>query len=274
MKEKKNNALIFGLWALLILIVFNISLSRSNSNNSRTSRQESYDIKATYLVRAGIMKMLVELAKDTNSYDSLNEDWNRNTDNPKKLILKDDTIFYGASDESGRLNLNSATLKEEDLLGLGIDEPSAKKILEYKNKKGAKGFEFIEELFLVDGVTRKDFSEIKDWVTIYRGTEPRVNINTASRKVLEALVGRKELVQKILNYRKGLDREEFTDDDGFKDIGDINAIPGLDPDLFVVQSTVFRIWSQFPLSEDKGMTRGAEAIIGKRSGKIYHWKEY
>ncbi|MEE8317949.1 MAG: hypothetical protein V3S13_03470 [Candidatus Omnitrophota bacterium] len=259
------------LFFLIIPLVLALQLSRGCFNHD-TSRR--YGIKATYLARAGAMKMLAELARDTNLYDSLNEDWCRDKDNPKVLSLRSDTVNYGASDENRRLNLNSGTLEKGHLTRLGIDSSVARNILEYKTKKGLEGFGFIEELFLVEGMTQEQYLLLKDSVTIYGGPDTRVNINTATERVLVAILGNPSLVRDILNYRKGPDGYEGTEDDGiFKGPDDLGIIEGLDPSLFTVSSTVFRIWAQSFFLEDKNIFKGVEAVVD-RSGKVYHWKEY
>jgi type II secretory pathway component PulK len=272
--NRQGSILIFTLWVLIILTILGVILSRRASTDVKLAKYEVDNIKATYLARAGVMKMLVELAKDTNSYDSLNEDWNRTPDNPRELILRNDRILYGAFDESARLNLNSSTLKKEYLVNLGIDDACAQKIVDYKIGKGNKGFEFMEELFLVEGMTQEKYSTIKDLLTIYRGQDSQININTASAVVLETIVQDNTLVQEVLDYRKGPDGEEGTDDDGiFKNASDISVINGLDPGLFTVKSGVFRIWAKAFLSGKEEITKTIEAVAD-RIGKIYHWKEY
>jgi type II secretory pathway component PulK len=274
MMNRQGSILIFTLWVLLILAILSVVLSHRASTDVKLAKYEADNIKATYLARAGVMKMLVELAKDTNSYDSLNEDWNRTEHNPKKLILRDNAVLYGASDESARLNLNSSTLKKEYLVNLGIDDACAQKIVDYKIGKGNKGFEFMEELFLVEGMTHEKYSAIEDSLTIYRGQDSQININTASSSVLEAIIEDSALAQEVLDYRKGPDGEGGTDDDGiFKNASDISVINGLDPALFTVKSGVFRIWAQTFLSGEKEIIKTIEAVAD-RIGKIYHWKEY
>lgn len=272
--KKKGSILIFTLWVLIILVVLSLILSRRASTDIRLAKYESDSIKATYLGRAGIMKMLAELAKDTNSYDSLNEDWNRDKDDPKKLVLRNDTVLYGAFDEERRLNLNGTDLEKNQLIALGIDERLSQKILDYRNSKDEKTFEFIEELFLVEGMTREVFGNLKESVTIYRGDDSKVNINTASEGILNVIIGNSAIVQDVLMHRKGADGEEGTEDDGiFRDASDISMISGLDPALFAVKSDVFHIWAQTILSGDEEIAKEIEAVIN-RSGKIYGWKEY
>ncbi|MBU1852460.1 MAG: general secretion pathway protein GspK [Candidatus Omnitrophica bacterium] len=274
MKIERGKVLRVVLWILTSLAILNIIFSLRVSDNVKLAKHGSGNMEAVYLARAGVMKMLAELARDTNSYDSLNEDWNRNEDNPKEFKLGRRTVFYGASDETGRLNLNSAGLNEGHLLGLGLDAKIAEKILGYKNKKGNTGFEFIEELFLVDGMERDNYLKIKDFVTIHRETDREVNINTVSEKVLRSILEDYSLVQDILEYRKGPDGAEGTEDDGiFRTTSDISMIGGLDSSGFTVQSRVFRIWAKSFFSEDKEKLKTVEAVID-RSGNIYNWKEY
>ena len=275
MIREKGSVLIFTLWVLIILAILTITLSYRASSDVRLAKYESSKIRATYLARAGAMKMLAELAKDQNGYDSLNEDWNITKDNPKEFKLGKETVFYGASDEMSRLNLNSTGLAKEHLINLGIDdEIVSENIVSYKNeKKDNNRFEFIEELFLVNGMTREIYLKIKDFVTIYREDDFKLNINTASEEVLRAVLGNEGLVLDILDHRKGPDGEVGTEDDGFKDPAEISTIDGLNTTFFTISSNFFRVWAEAPLSQDKEIVKGVEAVVD-RSRKIHHWKEY
>ncbi len=89
-------------------------------------------------------------------------------------------------------------------------------------------FEFLEELLLVKGVTAGLFAEIKGYLTVYGAG--RVNINTAAKKVLNAVINDDSgsytaLVERIVDFRKGDDREEFTPDDAyFTSIEDVKVL--------------------------------------------------
>lgn len=271
---RKGSVLVFILWVLVVMAVFSVAVSFRASTDIRLARYETGKIKAGYMARAGVMKMLAGIAGDPSSYRSLNQDWNRDRDNAKVLSIRDSKIFYGASDESARLNLNSSSLNKAQLAALGIEEVLAEEIVKYRARKGDKDFEFPEELFLVNGMTRQIYSGIEDFVTIYRGKDPVVNINTAAARVLMAVILDQGLVLDILEYRRGPDGKEGTLDDGvFRHGGDISVINGVDPGLFSVSSNVFRIWAQAFIAEDKDSVINIEAVID-RSGKIYNWKEF
>lgn len=66
-------------------------------------------------------------------------------------------------------------------------------------------FEVLEELLVVRGINQSIFDRIKPFVTVYG--EGSVNINTASRPVLAALGLTSVLVDKIMEYRAGPDKE-------------------------------------------------------------------
>jgi type II secretory pathway component PulK len=85
----------------------------------------------------------------------------------------------------------------------GLSEP-------YQAKNG--DFESLEELLLVKGMTQELFDKMKDYVTIY--TDGKININTASGRVLNCLGLSKPVVSKIISFRYGVDGLMGTNDDG------------------------------------------------------------
>lgn len=281
MTKEKGSILIVTLWILIILSIWAVIVSNRASIDITLAKHESENIKALYLAKAGIMKMIAEFNKDTNpSYDSLNEDWYK----PKEFKFGGGTVFYGATDEEGRLNLNSPALQKDYLDRLGMDEIISQRVLDYKTNKGDKGFEFMEELFLVDGMTSEIYSNIKDYVTIYRGNDPKVNINTANDKILHVILGEDaSIISKILEYRKGNNGEEGTEDDGIFTDDNFSSVFenffGVTPEnivnyqaLFSVKSNFFRIHSAASFSEDKKIIKKITSVAD-RHGKIYYWKE-
>jgi general secretion pathway protein K len=148
--------------------------------------------------------------------------------------------LYGASDEEGKININAIEKELLSRLSDVIPEFTAEKVAAildwrdtddyageggdtekdyyeeldnpYKCKNGK--FSVPEELLLVKGITRDVYDSIKDIITVY-GDSEKVNINTASEKVLEVLIGSDfpELPGKIVTYRNGEDGIPGTYDD-------------------------------------------------------------
>ncbi len=85
--------------------------------------------------------------------------------------------------------------------------------LPYPCKNG--NFQVPEELLLVKGVTRQIFDSVKDRITV--SGFGAVNINTADGSVLRSLGISGGLVDKIIDFRKGNDDKEATEDDGIFD---------------------------------------------------------
>lgn len=98
-------------------------------------------------------------------------------------------------DEGGLINLNTAS--KDVLMRLpGINEELADKIV----NSGLRPFSSINEVFLVEGMSKDKFILFKDLITVY-GTG-KININTASKAVLLALGLDDRLVEAILRFRQ------------------------------------------------------------------------
>jgi type II secretory pathway component PulK len=278
MIKQKGSILILVLWVLIILSLLSIAISYRASGDIKLAKYESESIKASYLAKAGVAKMIAELNRDNNNYDSLNEDWNKEKD----FSFGGGRVTYKATDEEARFNLNSQNLSKEHLARLGMDDDISQRIPDYKIKKGEKGFEFIEELFLIDGMTRDVYSALEPYVTIYRGNGLQVNINTAGEKVLRAVTGNDILISSIFEYRKGPDEKDGTEDDGIFNNGNFSIVFGsfgITPEdilnyqaMFNTRSGFFRILADVSFSEDKKIIKRVISVA-ERSGKIYYWKE-
>jgi len=98
-------------------------------------------------------------------------------------------------DESALINLNTAS--KDILMRLpGINEDLADKIV----NSGLRPFSSINEVFLVEGMSRDKFILFKDLITVYGvGT---ININTANKAVLLALGLDDGLAEAILRFRQ------------------------------------------------------------------------
>jgi hypothetical protein len=139
---------------------------------------------------------------------------------------------YGLVDETGKINLNVSggdVIKEILKIAGGMDEITAEKITQNildwrdandtprsgdgmygeKDLYSRKGYSYsprnkpficLEEILLVDGMTPDIFLRIKDHVTVFGSG--KVNVNTASGEVLQALGASKGLAGKIITSRE------------------------------------------------------------------------
>lgn len=278
MIKQKGSILVLVLWVLIILSLLSITVSYRASGDIKLAKYESENIKALYLAKAGIAKMLAGLAKDKNNYDSIDEDRNKE----KEFWLGGGKIIYKVYDEEARFNLNSQDLGKEHLIRLGLNDDLCQRLLDYKVTKGGKGFEFMEELFLIYGMTRDIYSKIRDRMTIYRGDNPRININTADEDVLRIALGNEFIADKIIEFREGQDARSGTGDDGIFTEDNFSVIFGnfgVTPEtalryqrLFSVKSNFFRISVGISFLEDEIRMKHFLAVLD-RSGKVYYWKE-
>ncbi len=189
--------------------------------------------------------------------------------------------LYGLMDESSKININKAPLQIlknmlENIGGVETEEIAdvANAIIDWRDidvivspggaeneyYEGLKApypckngdFQILEELLLVKGVTPDIFSKIADTITIY--SEGKVNINTADWQTFHALGLSSELAERIVQFRRGRDEIDGTEDDNIfntvaeiRNIGplfteesvEINSVVSLD--ALTVKSNVFRI---------------------------------
>lgn len=224
---------------------------------------------------------------------------------------------YGLEDEQAKINLNTI---DQDILTalfqnvLQETEPFARKLalaiidwrdagqheltgfssdgyykgLEYPYEAKESFYERIDELFLVKGVTQDIFKKIRPFVTVYG--DGHVNINTASRPVLEALGLDPIAVDKILKVRNGADGVDATRDDhiflrSFDVAAEIKSLIKLDEiyarqidvlnfrGLLGTSSFVISFQSRaFPVDGNSGDVR-IDGVFNAVTSRIQYWNE-
>ena len=224
---------------------------------------------------------------------------------------------YGLADEQSKLNLNTIDLETlarllSDVLRLTTDDArrQAESIIDWRDfgKHEAEGFfsddyyknlefpydmkehpfERIDELLLVKGMDGEKFVKLIPYVSVWGSG--RVNINTASQKVLSALGLEPAVIEKILKVRQGPDGIDSTADDHiflrtFDIASDVKAVISLDDrearqidalnakSLFSTDSLVYSVRSRAFRSD--GMLGGSEvaAVFDAGANKIIYWYE-
>ncbi len=229
---------------------------------------------------------------------------------------KDTELRWGVVDEESKINLNKTdpmTLIALLSNALSLNEEQATKLarslldwrlygeseingffsddyyanLQYPYLKKNAPYENLDEILLVKGVDKATFDKIAPYVTVYG--QGAVNINTASKEVLEALGISEALADKIFRFRRGKDGIEATGDDHvftktFEIAADINAVVALTLDetrlidslnakgVLGANSYYYFIEATGKLS-NKPTTRTVRAVYSSRDDKIVYWKE-
>ncbi|MBK8574577.1 MAG: general secretion pathway protein GspK [Elusimicrobia bacterium] len=178
----------------------------------------------------------------------------------------------GLTDESSRINLNKAS--KEMLERLTGSREAASAILDWRDADsvvspgGAENEYYktlpnpypcrnsplmsVAELLLIKGITPDLYQEIQNKSTVEGpGT---VNINTASKEILEALGASPALVGKILNCRKGADGIHGTADD---------------PVFAKIKSVPEQLEKRWPLTEsDKLSWQSVERLLSVKGSAL------
>ena len=319
--NKKGTILVTSLWIMTILAIFAIGIGFRVSIEARLNKNNMDRLKGTYLAKAGIIKSQELLTRDSNGYDSIRECGITispiNTSGDEEQLAR---IFteglgggkftvsydeegksrYGMVDEERKINVNKVSAGVlKNLLGTDNEEV-AESIVNWRGDmrlpKGASddyyrsltppyeckhaAFSVIEELMLVKGVTPQLFDSIKDYVTVY-GDDGKININTATRRVMLSAGLDAGTVDIVMTIRNGPDGIAGTKDDGALsgNIASQLSIPigsitrtALE-NYFTTASNYFRI-------EAKGLAGGSKidskvvCIIKRGEKKLLYYREY
>ncbi len=218
---------------------------------------------------------------------------------------------YGLIDEERKINLNSAPQDVIERLfraGLGMDEMQAQELaasikdwrdgdselsipsgsaedfnyrgLNYPYDAKDGDFETLDELLLVNGMTRDVFERIKDYVTIWGSG--MVNLNTAAGEVLLAVGLSQQLADKILSFRAGTDESEGGFFSGLSEVSSklSQAGPLSDSELAIlnlaagrfltVSSSAWTVRSRISLS---GRQVGEAVSVIDKKGRVLYWSQ-
>lgn len=272
----KSGAILFiALWTLVILVILGIGISNRAASEIGLAKYLNERTTALYLAKAAVNRATLELEKDeTPAYDALYE-----LQEKRKKTLGTGEFGFNLTDEESLLNINTAS---EELIGAlaGLNPELAKDIF----ASSLKPFLLKEELLLIEGITPEIFAGFKDLITVYGAG--KVNINTAPSGVLEVLGLSDDLIEIILNYRKGEDAQEATQDDRkFENAGSILSdlreftILTVEQELQITErQNLLGVNAQnLRLSIDTGMLSHPinhyTVILERSTGKIKFWQE-
>lgn len=253
--REQGFVLLVVLWVLAMLTVISIGFGRRATLDQRAAAYALDHAQAMMMARGAVHRGVILLRnkavqdaadREHPSVTFHGQDWSIPLDMYKERIFKrreeveGDTCTFYVRDEQSLFNLNSVSmdiLEEIDAL----DRSILRRIRDRRTKgdregEGPAAFHAIEELRYIRDVDEEDWfgqddePGLKDlFTTVGSG---QVNINTASRAVLEALPDMDgPAVNAILGFRKGADGKLGTPDDlGFWDWEDLAAQTGISGD--------------------------------------------
>jgi DNA uptake protein ComE-like DNA-binding protein len=202
--NKQASILVVCLWTIMILSILGMGLTALVFQEVRFAKTYQRLILSLPVARGALKTVFYLRQTDvTPTFDTFDELVKENTmvlcgDNSYKYSFADQTDSAdnsGIIDEGALINLN--TVSKDVLMRLpGINEDLAEKIV----NSGLRPFSSINEVFLVEGMSKDNFILFKDLVTVYG--VGRININTASRSVLLALGLDEKLIEAILRFRQ------------------------------------------------------------------------
>lgn len=244
--------LVSVLWILAILTVIVLGFGRRAILEHRASRYALDQAQALQMARGAVQRGILELKvkavvdqlNEQVGYTGLDQRWARPVDLMREQNyfrsvsgedFKGDFARYTIEDCDRRININAVS---EDFLREipGIPQSAVRKIIyrrqqitdvDEEDLEGAQGpqrFFSIDEVRELGKIKHEDWygtrdeAGLRDLITVWG--DAHVNLNTASREVLEAIPGIDDrVVSAIIEYRQGDDGELFTRDD--------KAIPSL-----------------------------------------------
>ena len=142
-----------------------------------------------------------------------------------------------------------------------------------------------EELLLMEGMTKEIYDVLKENLTVFGAGS--VNINTAAPEIFQALGMDEGLIEKIQQFKFGVDGQEKTEDDGvFANPGEI--LTKLEPfNLTSEQKTLLGqliagnqlgtttgyVRLDITMTKAKRLMRSFKVVLELSTGKIASWQE-
>ena len=125
---QQGMVLVTVLWVAAILTILVATVGRTHRVDTKISFFAGQQRRCAWAARAGVETALAMLAEDDPSSDSLDELWSDNDEDYNDVGVGACTLTIQVTDESGKLNINSATRAQ--LLGLpDMEEEIADAIL-------------------------------------------------------------------------------------------------------------------------------------------------
>ncbi len=203
-EPKRGSILVVCLWTIMILSILGLGITGLVFQEIRFSKSYARLITSLPLAQGALKTVFYLREKDTTAaYDT----WDELSQEEKVSLCASNSYRYffvdkkntqgnlEIIDEGALINLNLASV---DVLARlpGMNKELAEAVV----NSGLRPFSTINEVLLVEDMTKESFLLFKDSVTVYGSG--RVNINTASKAVFIALGLDGEVADLILRFRR------------------------------------------------------------------------
>jgi len=223
----RGSLLVMSVWILATFSILGVGVSRITSSQLALAKRVEERIVSQRAAEAALLHAMALRKADRTSSDTLQE---LGTSQERQLGRA--AFRYTMVDENSRLSVNTAS---QAILARvpGFDLDAAVAI----TTSTLRPFHVIEELRALDEkISQEMLQRARPFLTVYGSG--KVNINTAPPEVLQALGLDPGLVETILAFRAGDDKEPGTADDrAFESSGEIVNTLRRYTGLFVDQET-------------------------------------
>lgn len=296
MKKRKGVFIIFALWLFALLSLFCLGLGFRTFVEIRKTKLFLDRIRAYQLAVSGINLAEARLQADEDTaVDHEAEDWRKVIEREINYTrpVRQGKLLVSITDESSRVNIDNLNFAEQfkslmELKGIDDCEEKIKYFLDYvdTDEEARSGdsetdvknaaLSVVEELMLLKDFSAQDYDKIKDVITVF-GEDNKVNVNTATKDVLEVLIEDSEIENKILLKRFSGEETSgyYVTKDGVNEWNTfLNTLTEEKRtelnNIFKLNSDLFRVVSQAQIgSSIKKIT----CIISRSSGTISYWYE-
>jgi general secretion pathway protein K len=311
LRSERGTALVLTLLIITTLAGLTIGFSGESGVELTLAGYSRDGYKAYLIARSAIDAGMALLAEDEDlTMDSLNEDWAGLEALAAFYGLEEEGVSVSGDvvDENGKINLNLILNEEGEIderreeqirrlfVVLGLREEMVNPLLDWldaddvERQDGAEAYYYQSldepypcanapfltpgQIFLVKGMGQLERFEGKrllDYVTIY--SDGKVNINTASKEVLQCLSESMDaaLAEAII---------EFRNDEDFMSIDDLKNVPGISEELFgelsewiTVKSSIFSMAFNVNCN---GAVAGIRSYVVREEGKTrpIYWQVF
>ncbi len=235
-KNSHGSIAIVALWVLVLLAFLSIELSRGVQQKIRVAGHIRATQEARLAADSAVKKVISEIQNypvATSGQPTGNEWYSTILGKTQTFSMGNAIVNFVIEDENSKLNINKAgsnlllnlflyaSLHSDEAQGLADAVTDFRDADDYVIGDGSKGgsekgsyrqsllgygpknsdFEFVSEFQTVKGVTKDIYSFVEKYITIY--TDGRININTCSEDMLQAMGLVSGLTNKIIAVREG-----------------------------------------------------------------------